>query len=423
MDSAKLIIGKFFLDYSQKHKDEFVRKDMDAIRDKLKGRLGDHRNWVLTNPLTGYTAQGLNLDRLLNMMTRDNTIGYGTDDIVDMLSDAYELCKPKYKNMDPDSDEAKTANETFERGIRKLKRFYLTNMRRQMGTFGDIPNHLNYNDSKALLMNHGKQYVHSFLYLQDMSQLLEHDTKGQYFSADNEEDNEYKALNSFSQVWARGMANALPNEILFKENGLPVEGLEDNTTTGFIETTVTDSTFLLDENFKKKYFTGPTMSSEQIKQYNENAKKTMSEQDYNDFIQRSDIAEGSLEGGLSLLPPKRVENWLKKLKYEGRVSDSELDVIDKIMLLEDFYKRFSSWNDPDSEPDSMLRMQILDAKKNLVNMRAVKELCHLRNKSFAYKNDKENYGPQSKEYLSSKAEAEAMLRSIKVADSFTPDEE
>lgn len=406
--------------YFEKHRPEMDRADKDIIEAELKER-GIPMNVTVKNPLKGYNASGLNISRILGALTVDNSSDWGTDDIVNMLADVFELSKPKYQTMDKNSKEAEEANKVFERGIKQLKKFYLETMRRAVGTFGDIPDHLTYQDGKALMKNYGGVFIQPIRFLQDYSQLVENDKDGLYFDSKNKEDREYRALSSFLQGFDRGFSPTETNDRARQMAEMSSDGIEaehcHNTKLAYS----TDMTFIADEDFRKEFFKGPSFSERQMKNYKKDAASKLDKSDYEAYVDKVKVVDGGFIGALSIFSPKMMNTVFGDVRFERNVVQGIFDVIDINIKSAAYLEKDKRWQDPDSVKDPVLKQQILDAKHNTALLPLMRECAVLMDKRNSLKMDK-NYGVKSKEYQEAKAASEEILKKITIAG-YNPDEE
>ncbi|MCR4798258.1 MAG: hypothetical protein K5853_07410 [Lachnospiraceae bacterium] len=392
---------------------EYMRPDMELIEEAVE-KMDFDKTLPLCNMITGYSTSGLRLPRLLSMIRRDNTVGMGTQDLIDMIADVFCAAKGSYQKLDKNSDEAKKINERFERGMEKMKTFFLDNMLRYENTFGEILENLSYEDSKQLFKNHGHFYQSHASFLQDVSQLIEGDTEGQYFKPkEKEEDRAYYSIQTHYQLFGRGYTVAHPQEKM-EAQGLAVESYETKMDENTIISAYSgDLSYIVDESWRKDFVNYGGFSDAWKDEYRKKQKKKMSAGDYAAYEKRVTLSEGGLQAFVDSWAPQEIKNMIANIKYEVKTTEVGLGILQDKIKSAAYMEQFPEWKNPEIVKDEVLKQKILDMKENVNVLKTSVEILKLRNKQMELK---PKYKQQpSEEYLAVKKQAEEMVNNVKVA--------
>ncbi len=391
---------------------QILRPDQAYIRAEVAKRLGiTGLSISLHNVMKNMENGGLKLERIISILSSDNTIGWTADELVDMLVGLY--APTVHDNVkDPDSEEGKKLNADFEKSVRQMKRLHLDIVRRVQGTFGSVPGSLSYEDSKALMKHYGAVLADFSCFYQDVSQLMGADLNREFYDpAKNEEDRELRFFSYYLHSFINALKPTAVTEKAATMNNEKPDNLEETMDNLLVSHVESAPSLLVEGMEQSRYITGPAFTKQQKTDYRNRQKERMTTKEYKKFCHRQEIMQGGFETALSYWDPKMLNKVVDpltrpKVYYGSEILNREKD---RMELLEHM-KKSPLWKHPEQAEDPVLRQQIQLAKTNAPMMEKVYHAMELRNANHVILDEKGEDSPEYAEAVRTTNEYVATIR-------------
>ncbi len=423
--------------------DNLMRSDIPEIKKRLRAKgieYGLGADILIKNPYTGFTTDGLGIDRIINGLSARATASWGTDDIVDMI---YGLAAPSLQvnmNLDRGTEEERQKNlpriqklnENFRRSMALFKGMQYTFAQSFMNTFGNLPQQLTTDDNKKLVKKYGDIIKEYTLMDQNTGQAFMGDLDNKYYNYSKDAyDRKLLYTNSFDSLSNTCLTflNNEQDQLLLQEPG-EEEYTDEHAVLTNVTAGVEGNPELMIAQFNRNaYTTGPAMSERQMKAYMARKKKVMSPAKYNAYAERRKVFTDTTTQVLKLWEKNKLTAFFNRIG-QGTAAENKLtrkEVIKHLHTL-DYLKTLPSWNNPEKEKNQETRKKIILAKENenyLKNVKkaldlaiAYKSLLETKQKELQKNNDQTDVNTLP-EVVAAKREMDLCRESLQYCDSVT----